>query len=121
MSEFAIAKGPEADEVQMSLALLTFFLMMRDAKQLFIHERMVAEELNLPEPGDHVSRCSTMFYQTHAEMATRLGLKLNAITFEGIMWLNIDPALSRMEAEALQEFVFNPWAGQGRGGIYKKA
>lgn len=120
MTESRVTPGLAEDEVPMTPALLSFLHMMQSAKEMFLSERMVTEALDLPDPGDYASRFETLFYTTHAAMADKLGLKRNAITKEAIMWLELDPELGRMSRAELQEFVFNPWAYQGRGGIYRK-
>lgn len=105
-------------EVAVTGAFLSLALAIRSAKNLYIHESQMAEDLGLEKPDDWFTRCDDLFTKTYAAQADAIGLKRNRITLEALVTLDIPEECMKTDIDKLPTlFVFDPWLGMGRGGI----
>jgi hypothetical protein len=108
----------EADDIPVTAAFLNLLQILQSSKQRFIAESALAENMGQPKPEDYWTRCKELFYKEFGTSFSAAGLKLNEITFRGLMHLTVDEELERTLFEDLpRKFAFNPWLHQGKGGI----
>ena len=106
------------DDVPVTGPMLSLIKALHAARTLFISESAMAEELGLPKPENFSGRLETLFFKDYAPQAKAIGLHLNQQTFEALMRLQApEEVWGTTFAELPTKFAFNPWLGQGYGGI----
>jgi len=112
---------PNQDVIPITGALLALIQAVQAAKKMYISETSMAKHLGLPEPQNYWERCKTLFFETYAAQADAIGLPRTLQTFGAVMEVEITAELrSTLFDELPKRFVFDPWAGQGRGGILRR-
>lgn len=112
----------ETDDVPVTGAFLNLVQILHSSLGRFIAESSLAEDFGMQKPKDYWVRCDDLFYGEFKEQFKRAGLKLNDITFSSFMDLKLDPEMGSTPFEELPlKFAFNPWLGQGKGGIKRLA
>lgn len=110
------------DEVPVTGPMLSLIKALHSARTLFIHESAMAEELGMEKPQDWGTRCNDLFFKTYAKQIEAMGLRLNRQTYDALMRVQVpEDAWSTVFDELPRLYSFDPWAGQGYGGINKKA
>lgn len=108
----------DEDDVPVTGAFLSLVKILHSSRTRFIAESVLALDLGTSEPNNWLKRCEDLFYGEFAEQFKLAGLSLNAITFSSLMNLKLDPELGNTPFDDLPlKFAFNPWLGQGQGGI----
>ncbi|WP_341744654.1 hypothetical protein [Azonexus hydrophilus] len=106
------------DDVPVTGPFLSLVKALHSARTLFICESAMAEELVLPRPADWLARCKDLFHTHYEKQVAAIGLASNQATFEALMSLKVPDKAWRTDfAELPKKFVFNPYLGQGYGGI----
>lgn len=107
-------------DVPITGAFLSLVKILQSSRSRFIAESNLANDLDRPHPAHWLERCRDLFFNEFAEQFKQAGLLLNEITFSSLMDLNVDHEVrNTVIADLPTTFVFNPWMGQGKGGIRK--
>lgn len=110
----------ENDDVPVTGAFLSLVELIHAAREMYRNEMSLAQEMQMAIPEDYLTRCKILFSKTYATYASEIGFKLNAVTFNAIMDMNITDEMRSTElCDLPKKFVFNPWLGHstGKGGI----
>lgn len=108
-------------QVAVTGAFLSLALAIHHAKNLYIREGQMAEDLGLEKPEDWHSRCEVLFMKTYAAQADAIGLNRNKITLEALINLRIPEQCMTTDTSKLPAmFFFDPWLSMGRGGIMRR-
>lgn len=102
-------------DVKGSAGLLALMHLLRDSARVYRSETAFAAALGFSGPAPCTERCEVLFFEVYADLAKRMGLTLNRITFRSIFEGRIPPELDRLKPEELAaHYVFNPWRGWRR-------
>lgn len=108
----------ETNNVPVTNAFVSLVYAIQAARTMYINETHLAEELGFAKPEDYFVRCQKLFYVTYVGHVKAIGLRLNEITFRSILDLKLPEEVLTANVEDLpNKFVFDPWLGQGKGGI----
>ena len=108
----------ENDDVAVTGAFLSLVKALQSARQVYISESSIAEDLELDIPDDFDTRCRDLFFNRYRQAVAALGLAANEQTYEALMRLQVPEEAWRTDfADLPNQFVFNPWLGMGYGGI----
>lgn len=106
--------------VPITSAFLDLVTILQLSRKVFLSEDSLAASLGKNGKNDALQRCRDLFFKTHAEYVDAIGLHRNEITYESLVNLDIPDFILSMEFSALEKtFFFDPWAFQGKGGIYQ--
>lgn len=107
------------DHVAMTSICLGVILAMQAVKRYFIADGILQEKAGMPVEN-WLTRCNHLFTDSYAVVCDKAGLKRNEITFRNILDVDVPQELLDTPANDLPgQWVFDPWAGMGRGAIFK--
>lgn len=93
-------------------AFLSFVAALQAAKEMYLHEELMASDLGFDMPDSWYDRCFALFMDTYSRQAEAIGLSLDEQTFRALLGLVVpDEAKSLPASDLPKSFAFDPKRG----------